>query len=181
MSGAQEEYTLRPLQLGDTFTSMKSGDARFAPLTNFARQKAKKYEERNLARTYVIHDVAGSRVAAFVTLVCSEVVSKDPLLTEDGLDFPYDHYPAVKIARLLVDVRYRGKNKKGFGTKLVQFALGTARSEICPAVGCRFVVVDAKEESIKFYERNGFTLVDTLANRALGSPVMFIDLHKAGS
>lgn len=160
---------------------MKSGDDRFAPLKQFARQKAKAYEAANLARTYVLIDVGSSRIAAFITLVCSEVVSKEQLVNGDGVVFPHDHYPAVKIARLLVDERYRGDNGRGFGRYLVDFALGIARNEICPAVGCRFVVVDSKRESEKFYERCGFTLVDTAANRKLPEPVMYIDLHKAAA
>jgi len=180
--GAQEEdkgFLLRPLEQDDPFGSMQSGDQRFAPLKQFVQKRAKKYEQENLARTYVIEDEANNRIAAYVTLVCSEVVSKEKLLNEDGLDFPYDHYPAVKIARLLVDARYRNPNPHGFGKYLVDLSLGIARSEICPSVGCRFVVVDAKAESVKFYEKCGFTLVDTEANRARTEPVMFIDLHKA--
>lgn len=61
---------------------------------------------------------------------------------------------------------------------MVDFAVGTAKDVICPAVGCRFVVVDAKKQSIGFYEKCGFTLLDTDDNRSRQSPVMFLDLHK---
>nr|WP_241736187.1 GNAT family N-acetyltransferase [Caulobacter sp. RHG1] len=155
---------------------MRAGHERFTPLKLFARKNAKKYEAENLARTYVVHDRVHKRSAAYVTLVCSEVTSGPELVREDGLHFPYDTYPAVKIARLLVDDRYRGQ---GLGVHLVNFAQGIAKAEICPAIGCRFVVVDSKAESIKFYERCGFTLVDTGENRARLEPVMYLDLHKA--
>ena len=160
---------------------MKSGDASFAPLAEFAKKHAKKYEQANLARTYVVHDLKTSAVLAFVTLVCSEVMSDERLVQEEGVEFPYKHYPAVKIARLLVDKRHRGDKRRGFGRNLVELALGIARSEICPAVGCRFVVVDSKNQSVKFYEKCGFTIVDTQENRARDEPVMFIDLHKAAA
>jgi len=175
---AADEFQLRPLEPEDTFGSLKSGHEAFEPLKRFARKDAQKYEDANLARTYVIKDLGHDRVAAFITLVCSEVRSGEPLLNgAQDPAFPYEYYPAVKIARLMVDNRYRGE--RGFGRTLVDFALGIARTEICPAVGCRFVVVDAKKESVGFYEKCGFTAVDTAANKALSEPVMFVDLHKA--
>lgn len=182
MAEGAGEFRLRPLSTDDNFKSLKSGSEAFAPLKQFAKTRAHKYEQANLARTYIIRDEENMRVAAYVTLVCSEVVSKDALLNgESDPIFPYEHYPAVKIARLLVDERYRGENRRGLGTILVDFALGIARTEICPAIGCRFVVVDSKKEAVKFYERCGFTVVDTPTNRNRAEPIMFIDLHKAAS
>lgn len=173
MEGA-DDFLLRALLPGDSFTSLKAGDAAFNPLKQFAKKQAHKYEKANLARTYVVWDGANKRVAAFVTLVCSDVASKNELLEGEG--YPYEHYPAVKIARLMVDERYR--DGRGLGKTLVHFSLGIARQEICPAIGCRFVVVDAKKESVEFYEKQGFTAINTDDNRARAEPVMFIDLHK---
>lgn len=173
MEGA-DEFELRALQPGDSFGSIKAGDQAFNPLKQFARKHAHRYEHANLARTYVIRDLAAGRVAAFVTLVCSDVSSKNELIEAEA--YPYEHYPAVKIARLMVDARYR--DGRGFGRTLVDFALGIVRTEICPAIGCRFMVVDAKKASVKFYEKLGFTAINTPDNLARAEPVMFIDLHK---
>jgi ribosomal protein S18 acetylase RimI-like enzyme len=178
MAGAAE-FGLRPLDFTDNFSTIKSGDANFSPLKTFVRRNAKKYEEQNLARTYVIHEDGTNKIVAYVTLVCSEVVTNENILAADGLNFPYDTYPAVKIARLLVDARYRGAPSKGLGRTLVNFAQGLAREEVCPAVGCRFVVVESKQGSIGFYEKCGFTLIDTPENRRRNEPVMYLDLHKA--
>lgn len=180
MSGG-DDFLLRALTPEDSFGSLKSGAEAFAPLKQFAKKQALKYERANLARTYVIRDEGQKRVAAFITLVCSEVASKVALLNGDEPPFPYEHYPAVKIARLMVDERYRGENTRGFGRTLVDFTLGIARTEICPAIGCRFVVVDSKKDSVKFYEKCGFTVVDTDTNRQRPEPVMFMDLHKAAT
>lgn len=183
-ASAAIEYGLRSLRAGDSFRSMKAGDERFQPLKIFAQKNAHKYEAENLARTYVVEDKTNGRVAAYVTLVCSEVVSGEDqqLVVADGLNFPYDTYPAVKIARLLVDARYRGEGPfagERLGRLLVNLAQGIARDEICPAVGCRFVVVDSKTESVEFYEKCGFTMVDTPENKARAEPVMYLDLHRA--
>lgn len=93
------------------------------------------------------------------------------------MDYNYDHYPAIKIARLAVDRRYA---RIGIGKTLVELGLAIVVEEICPRVGCRFVVVDAKRESVSFYERKcGFTALDTPANLSSERPVMFLDVHKA--
>lgn len=112
-----------------------------------------------------------------MTLVCGEVVTEDgdDLLQEPDLKYLYNHYPAVKIARLAV---HKDLSGAGLGRALVNLALGQAKRIICPAVGCRFVVVDSKRGAVKFYEKCGFTLLDTPANRERSEPVMFIDLNK---
>ena len=150
--------------------------AEFAPLKIFLQRHAKKYHERNLARTYGAFE--GDRIAAYVTLVCGEIVLEGDadLLDEPDLAYRYKSYPAVKIARLLVDTRYRNGN---VGAALVHLSLGIAKDKISPAVGCRFVTVDAKRDSVGFYAKQGFTLLDTQGNRDRLEPVMFLDLHRA--
>ena len=75
-----------------------------------------------------------------------------------------------------MDVKLR---RQGIGETLVNLALGMAREIICPAIGCRFVVVNFKHEAVSFYLRCGFTMLDTPDNKTRKSPVLFIDLHKA--
>jgi GNAT superfamily N-acetyltransferase len=119
------------------------------------------------------------KIIGYVTLVCGEIEAQDGLTLEDeDAGYPYDTYPAVKLARLLVDADERGND---VGTTLVDFVLGTAKMAVCPAVGCRFVIVDAKQASIGFYEKCGFTIIDTATNKARSEPIMFIDLHKAST
>ncbi len=177
----EDAFILRPIDDGDSFTSFKTGDVDFAPLKAFAKTKAKAYEKASLSRTYVIRDQVHNRTAAYITLVCSEVRSVETLADIDGNLFPYEQYPAVKIARLMVDERYRGNGSpasKKLGSVLVDFALGIAKNEIAEWVGCRFIIVDAKAKSVAFYEKVGFTLLDTPDNRARAEKVMFIDLSK---
>lgn len=180
-----EGFTLRHLASTDSAKSMKAGYAAFAPLKTFAQRHAHRYEEERLSRTYVVHDDAVGCLAAYMTLVCSEVASGEQMVEaqEQGLHFPYRHWPAVKISRLLVDARYRREGARHqenmrLGATLVKLAIGVAMEQICPAVGCRFVMVDSKAEAVEFYERLGFRLLDTDANREREERIMFIDLHK---
>ena len=66
----------------------------------------------------------------------------------------YEYLPAVKIARLAVDSRFRGK---GIGSALVDFSIALIRDRVADSVGCRFVVTDAKIEAVEFYDKQGFT------------------------
>ena len=50
-----------------------------------------------------------------------------------------------------------------------------------PYVGCRFLVVDAKRDSIIFYQKAGFTLLNTASNQRDEHPLMFFDLYKESS
>lgn len=170
------ELELRQLQPGDKFSSFRLGDASLVALKTFIRKNAHAYERQSLARTYVA--LYQNKTIAYLTLVCGEVTTDEggePLVSEPGLDFRYPRYPAVKIARLAVDQRYHGKK---IGKLLVQLALGISKEEICPAVGCRFLMVDAKPAAVAFYSRVGFTMLDTHGNKDRKEPVMFIDLGK---
>jgi GNAT superfamily N-acetyltransferase len=175
------ELEMRSIKPGDKLTGLSLG-AEFTALKIFLQKHAAAYHDKSLARTYGIFErmVDGrERIVAYITLVCGEIViagGDDPLVSGDpDLDYRDSHYPAVKIARLAVDARYR---KHRLGSQLVEFALGIAKGTICPAVGCRFVVVDSKTTALKFYERCGFTVLDTEANRQRSEPVAFVDLHK---
>src|SRR3546814_20053741 len=95
------------------------------------------------------------RISDWSSDVCSsdlgEVISNndcDRLVAD--VEYPYHHYPAVKIARLAVDQRVQ---KMGLGEGLVNLAVGQAKNIICPAVGCRFITVDSKKQSVDFYRR----------------------------
>ncbi|TMJ15483.1 MAG: GNAT family N-acetyltransferase [Alphaproteobacteria bacterium] len=115
------------------------------------------------------------KVLGYITLVCGEVVTGDDESLIADLDYRYRQYPAVKIARLAVD---KSVQNEGLGRQLVDLALGIAKHEVSRSVGCRFVIVDSKRNAVKFYEKCGFTMLDTQANRDREEPVMFVDLSK---
>ena len=176
---AENEFRLdiRLIEAGDRLSGLSLGDETFTPLKIFLQKHAKAFQANSLARTYGAFDASKARIIGYITLVCGQIVTGDGnhKLVDDPA-YRYDHYPAIKIARLAVDQNMR---KNRLGRTLVDLALGIAKDTISPAVGCRFVVVDSKQNAVQFYQRCGFTLLDTDANRARSEPVMFIDLHKA--
>jgi GNAT superfamily N-acetyltransferase len=173
---ADLDLDIRLIQPEDRLTGMSLGDAAFAGLKTFLRKHALEYERQSLARTYGAFRLEPHKILGYVTLVCGEVVTDNGnMCLVDGVDYRYPHYPAVKIARLAVD---RSAQKLGLGRQLVDLALGIAKREVSPSVGCRFVMVDSKKNAVKFYERCGFTMLNTPANKERDQPVMFVDLSK---
>jgi GNAT superfamily N-acetyltransferase len=171
------DFELRALQSGDRVSGFSMGDAAFTPLKTFLQRQAKAFEANSLARTYAIFEVGGTSIKAYITVTCGEIElgNEVKLDHQQPINYPYKHYPAVKIGRLAVSQALRGQQ---VGSKLVNFALGIAKEYICPNVGCRFAVVDSKKNSVPFYEKCGFTFLDTPKNRELDNPVMFMDLSK---
>lgn len=177
---AELEIEIRAIRPADKLRGLSLGDPVFAPLKTFAQKHAHAYERQGLARTYAAFNAAADdKLLGYITLVCGEVVIREgegPLVAEPGLQYLYRQYPAVKIARLAVDRRAQGL---GIGTALVDLGLGIAQANVVPHVGCRFVMVDSKRESVDFYRKLGFTMLDTAENRAREEAVMFVDLNKA--
>ncbi|WP_439407417.1 GNAT family N-acetyltransferase [Bradyrhizobium sp. DASA03076] len=176
---SKPKLEIRQIKASDRLTGLSLGDSAFTPLKIFLQKHAKAYHERNLARTYAAFDAAqGGKVAGYITLVSGEIVLEGDrsLLDEPDIQYNYKSYPALKIARLAVHEKYRDVK---LGTYLVQLALGTAKDIICPAIGCRFVAVDSKQQAVNFYLKQGFSLLDTRQNKQRREPVLFIDLHKA--
>jgi GNAT superfamily N-acetyltransferase len=173
------DYITRPLFKNDDVKNFKMGDNAFQPLKSFLQNHAVKFQTASIAQTYVAIPLESglmtNKVIGFITLTCSEIDLKNGYKLED-CEFAnkYDSLPAVKIARLAVDSRHR---KQGIGERLVDLAIIIAIEQIAPQIGCRFLIADAKPQAVKFYERCGFTLLDTAKNRKSDHPVMFIDLN----
>lgn len=170
------EFDVRAIEPGDSTAGFSLGDARHAPLKIFLRRHAKSYHAQKLAFTYGVFEPGKRSVVAYVTLVCGEVVAEQEGFADgDAIDYRYRQYPAIKIARLAVDREFRIFK---LGTKLVSLALGIAKGVISAHAGCRFLIVDAKQDAVPFYAKCGFTLLDTAENKSRAAPVMFIDLAK---
>lgn len=63
--------------------------------------------------------------------------------------------------------------RRGLGRVLVAFAMEKATEINTQKAGCRFLTVDAKKNSIGFYQKLGFK---TLKVRGDGTAVMYFDL-----
>lgn len=153
--------------------SMASEDDK--PLQMFIRRKARLSAASKLTQTYVAKEGDSRKVIAYISVMCAEVKLGDAYKIVDKEDANrWESQPAVRIARLACADTHKGK---GIGKRLVEIVIGLTINSICPTVGCRFMILDAKRKSIQFYQKLGFRLLDTEENRKSNMPVMFLDLR----
>lgn len=137
-------------------------------------EEVAKYEKEGLGRTYLVY-YDGELVAYFT-------VSFDSLRVEylqtvksfsELAEMRLEALPAVKIGRLAVDTNHQSL---GIGRMLVRYIAGMAL-EMGGKMGVRLLVLQAKPESIPFYEKCGFKLTyETKRERGRLNRTMFLDL-----
>jgi ribosomal protein S18 acetylase RimI-like enzyme len=107
---------------------------------------------RHLANCFVAVEVATGTIAAFYTIAAASIAVHD-LPPEVTKRLPrYPTLPAVRIGRLAVDLRFRGR-------KLGAALLSDAALRSLSAVGAASftLLVDAKTDAaVAFYEHHGF-------------------------
>lgn len=137
-------------------------------LTNLAGQQ----QRRNFGRTCVALAEDGLTVVGFVTVSAGLVATTD---MPAGLKLPRYPLPVMRVGRLAVDGRHRGR---GIGKGLLRFALRLAR-EWSAHVGIYGVAVEAKHVAARdSYLQLGFlagrddplNMILPLATLALASP-----------
>ena len=138
-------------------------------LNDFLVNDALKDQEELISRTYLCY--LKNSIAGYFSIV-SDTIEVQAINENDGIDgYPYRKYPSVKIARLAVD---KGFERKGIGRFLVLAGIGLAMS-VTEIIGCRYLTVDSKPESMNFYEKLGFMVVEKY--RRSDFPKMYLDMH----
>ncbi|TDA45941.1 GNAT family N-acetyltransferase [Burkholderia pyrrocinia] len=118
-------------------------------LDRYLREQVTQDVRRRVAACFVMLD--GNSVAGYYTLAAASVALAD-LPHDVARKLPrYPAVPAVRMGRLAVDRRYRGR---GLGAALLVNALQRAAKSEIPAVA---LTVDAKDEAAAaFYRHFGF-------------------------
>ncbi|HZY19610.1 MAG TPA: GNAT family N-acetyltransferase [Ramlibacter sp.] len=174
-TAAAPRYAIRLIHPDDGCNALRLGDAAFAPLKAFLKGQAKRYHKANLARTFVVVEEGQTRVVAYATILCTQVKVTDVQAPEGEAEFPYGDFPALRLARLAVDSRLQGG---GMGSMLVDFIMSIARDQIMPNAGCRFLILDAKPQSVAFYRKKGFSAIGQVPDGEGATTLMFVDLHR---
>lgn len=140
-------------------------------LNDFLKSDALKAQNDLISRTYLCF--WKGTLVGFVTLT-TDTIGYNLVEQCDGIDgYAYQKYPAIKIARLAVDDRYK---RRGIGENLLLWAVGKAY-EISNQIGCRYITVDAKRESINFYTKYEFKIIKKHKDRDF--PPMYFNLYSA--
>ncbi len=139
-------------------------------------EEVKKYEEEDLGKTYLVFH-QGDLVAYFT--VSSDKLRVSYLRTVKSFskfaEMKIYAIPAVKIGRLAVSKNYQSR---GIGRILVKYIAGMALS-IGGKLGVRLLILQAKPESISFYEKCGFHLTREIGHeRGKRNRTMYLDLHE---
>jgi ribosomal protein S18 acetylase RimI-like enzyme len=174
--GDSRKYVIRELSNDCKITNLRL-DKNDGALAFYLKRNARTHHDESIGRTFVAVEERAPvprPIIGYITLLNSEVRNELTKVEAVGDGYSFQ-WPAVKIARLAVDERWRGL---GLGKDLVSFCVARVLRELMPVSGCRFLTVDANRPAVAFYEKMGFTLVDTEDNRASPTPVMFLDLHK---
>lgn len=139
-----QELSIRPLSKKDALSSFNCGDGEGeVDLNDFLKDDALQSQDDLITKTYLCF--WNNYIVGFITLL-NDTIGKDSV--DDGIEeYEYGKYPAIKIARLAVQKDLRRKN---IGTFLLYWALGKVY-EVSKHVGCRYVTVNAKRDSMEFY------------------------------
>lgn len=137
-------------------------------LNEYVWYQALEEQNEGSSTTYLALD--DSRLVGFVSLAMSslrvEHVEKKHLFKRSR----YKNFPSLMIGRLAIVKDLQGQD---FGSGLCDFAVANAM-ELRNRIGCQFVIVNAKPDSITFYEKNGFQLGPSQQHRR--EPFMYFRL-----
>lgn len=121
-------------------------------IDDFIHKEALIFQNERLGVTYVFRHE--KKIIAFVTLSMANL-RKEKLENEDKLEYGREHYPALQISQLAVCNEYQ---KSKIGTFLCDFCFDRAL-KFSERIGCRFLILNARQEVIGFYEKYGFKLL----------------------
>jgi len=147
---AIEVRTLRP---DDDRTGFRSGNEALDSF--FLRYAGQNQFRHHVGTTYVACD--GDRIVGFAT-VAPASITLDELPEERRRGLPHYPLPVLRLGRLAVAA---DSQRQGIGSALVRKVCEIAK-EMAERIGCVGILVDPKPDSIDFYERLGFELVETL-------------------
>ena len=138
---------IRLLQKNDALTHFDCG---VVELNQFLKQYAKQNQFRHyIGTTYVA--VVADIIIGYLS-VSAGSVRIEKFSSELGRKLPKYPLPILRLTRLAVDLKYQNR---GIGKQLLKFALKLALMQK-ERFGCFALVVDAKENSVGFYEAYGF-------------------------
>lgn len=169
---------LRQIECNDNTSKLSLGKSEYTPLKTFLKKNAFDFHQCEIAKTYVLVDEnsVSQRIWGYITLMNSEILLNEGQRPQETSNTSkYEAFPAVKIARLAID---KGLQGSGYGAKLLNWCIGHVKLAIMPYVGCRFLVVDAKSDSVAFYQKSGFELLNIDKKYTEEHPMMFFDLYQ---
>jgi predicted GNAT family N-acyltransferase len=156
---------------------IKDFDCEDPDLNDFLLTASKKFSSQLLAVTYLLEN--DQETIAFFSILNDKISIKEVIHPNTWKIFKallpseksLKSYPAVKIGRLAVNKNHKGKD---VGTSIISFLIDSFLTN--NKTGCRFIIVDAYQQSLGFYEKNGFQYL-TEKDKGKDTRLMYLDLH----
>ncbi|PFI96868.1 N-acetyltransferase [Bacillus cereus] len=131
---------------------------------SFLINDAEYYIENNISSINLLIDNESKDIIGYLALLTDAFLLDGAEKETAGLDIPFSSVPALKIGKLAVSSKYKGRMIEGcklhYGSFLLELSLGKATQLELSGIACRFLTVDADIEfnpdTPSFYERNGF-------------------------
>lgn len=139
-------------------------------------EEVEKFEREGLGRTFLVYH--NGNLVAYYTL-SNDSLRIEYLKTVKSFskfaEFRVDSIPAVKIGRLAVAKEWQNR---GVGRLLIARIAAEALFQ-GQRSGVRLLILEAKPESVRFYEKCGFVLTfETRRERNKRNRTMFLDLQQ---
>ena len=145
---------IRKLHKSDNLSSFDCG---VVELNQFLKHYAKQNQFRHyIGTTYVA--VVDDVVIGYLSISASSIRIEE-WSNELSKKLPKYPLPILRLTRLAVDTKYQNI---GMGKQLLKYALELALKQK-EQFGCFALVVDAKENSVGFYEAYGFEDIDVIS------------------
>ena len=162
---------IRPLRPEDDRSQFRSGDPDLDGF--FIRYAGQNQFRHHIGATYVA--VESGRILGYATVAPGSIeVDEAPATMRRGL--PSYPLPILRLARLATDLSARDR---GIGRALLRTVLNLALA-MARDFGCAGVLVDAKSDSVGFYERLGFITLDVVEGSQESRPrptAMFLPMR----
>ena len=156
---------IRKLNLSDDIGYFDCGNS---DLNEYIRYQALEQQDEGSSTTYLARH--GSDVVGFISLAMSSLSVENVERWHLFKASHYQNFPSLMIGRLAVDKKHQ---RQDCGTELCKFAVANAM-ELRDRIGCQFVIVNAKPDSIGFYEKTGFQMGPNQLKRR--EPFMYFKL-----
>jgi len=125
-------------------------------LVKFLNEDALDNQDKRISMTYLWFLKETNELIGYFTLLNDKInLEGDLKKFFKNKNIGYSTLPSLKIARLAVDNRFL---RRGIGSLMIDYVVRRAKFISIGIAGCRFVTVDAKKNSIVFYQKKGFEI-----------------------
>lgn len=149
--------------------NLNSFNCKSDDLNDFLKTDALKDQEVMVSKTYLCY--WKEKIVGFFSILADTIEVKAIDDNDSVKGYPYPKYPGIKIARLAVDREFE---RRDVGTFLFLAAIGAAMS-VSDIIGCRYLTVDSKTDSIDFYKKVHFKIVEKY--KKTETQKMYIDMY----